>query len=79
MPAVQVHLLRVQFRRDLAAVDARRHEDYRAIAAAVLAGDPEEAERRGRAHIARLTRHMAEREAASATAAPISSSAGSPS
>lgn len=50
MPAVQVHLVRVQFRADMSQADATRHADYRAIVAAVIARDPDAAEAAARHH-----------------------------
>lgn len=50
MPAVQVHLIRVQFRTNMGHADATRHADYRAIAAAVIARDPDAAEAAARRH-----------------------------
>lgn len=39
MPRVQTHLLRIQFRAQVATYDELRHADYAHIASAVLAGD----------------------------------------
>ena len=50
MPAVQVHLVRVQFRAHMGHADATRHADYRAIVVAVVAGDPDAAEAAARRH-----------------------------
>jgi DNA-binding GntR family transcriptional regulator len=53
LPSIQAHIVRVQFRPYAGAIDAVRHDDYRAIAEAVLAGDPERAEAAGRLHMRR--------------------------
>jgi DNA-binding GntR family transcriptional regulator len=50
LPAVQVHLVRVQFRADMSDADATRHADYRAIVAAVISRDPDAAEAAARHH-----------------------------
>lgn len=50
MPAVQVHLVRVQFRTHMSHADMTRHADYHAIVAAVTAGDGDEAEAAARRH-----------------------------
>lgn len=54
MPGTLVHLVRVQFRDALRAVDGSRHADYRAIAKAVFAGAAGRAEAAARAHIAKM-------------------------
>jgi DNA-binding GntR family transcriptional regulator len=54
MPGTLVHLVRVQYRDALRPTDPTRHQDYRAIAKAVLAEHPEKAESAARAHIAKM-------------------------
>ncbi len=54
MPAVQVHLIRVQFRAAMAHADATRHADYRAIVAAVTSRDPDAAEAAARRHFDKI-------------------------
>lgn len=53
LPAVHIHLIRVQFRPVLRSTDASRHRDYQRIAEAVLAARPRDAEAAARAHIER--------------------------
>ncbi|WP_158085760.1 GntR family transcriptional regulator [Henriciella aquimarina] len=53
LPTVQVHLIRVQYRSVLRAVDARRRADYKRIANAILAGEPAKAERAVHKHLGR--------------------------
>jgi DNA-binding GntR family transcriptional regulator len=55
LPGMQVHLLRVQFRRFLDAEDAIGASDYRRIAEAVLDGNGALAEREARRHIRNVT------------------------
>ena len=50
LPSIQVHLVRAHLRLDR----EQRFADYRAIAEAILAGEPVRAEKAGRAHIARI-------------------------
>lgn len=51
---LNVHLLRVQMRPFHIEGDARRFEDYRSMAQAILAGDARQAERAGRRYIRRV-------------------------
>jgi DNA-binding GntR family transcriptional regulator len=51
LPGMQVHLLRVQFRRFLTLEDEMRNNDYQIIAEAVLDGKGAMAERQARRHI----------------------------
>ncbi len=51
LPGMQVHLLRVQFRRFLTLEDEMRNNDYQSIATAVLDGKGGVAERQARRHI----------------------------
>jgi DNA-binding GntR family transcriptional regulator len=53
LPTVRVHLIRVQFRSVLRADDGRRRSDYRRIASAIRAGEPNKAEKAARLHLAR--------------------------
>lgn len=53
LPTVQIHLIRTQFRAEMAATHRHRHNDYRRITAGVAAGKPAVAETAARAHIAR--------------------------
>lgn len=73
-PGTLVHLIRVQYHDALRPTDATRHADYRAIAKAVLAGKPAEAESAARAHIARmiavLTNHPGQAWGREASARP---------
>ena len=50
LPSIQVHLVRAHLRLDR----EQRFADYRAMAGAIVAGDPARAEAAGRAHIARI-------------------------
>ncbi len=58
VPTVQVHVLRAQF--GFNALQAQLCEDFRAIGAAVLAGNPETAERLGREHVRRIRARIEE-------------------
>jgi DNA-binding GntR family transcriptional regulator len=61
MPAMQIHLLRMQFHQHLTPKDrARQFEEYAALVAAILAGNQNEAEKLMRQHI-RRTRLSIER------------------
>lgn len=53
LPTVQIHLVRVQFRAVLRSTNSRRHNDYRRIANAVLAGSPAAAEAAVHKHLDR--------------------------
>ena len=57
MPSMNVHLLRVQFRRFYPAADVG-FEEYRTIGKAVLAGDAKSAEAAGRAHVRRIANNL---------------------
>ncbi len=54
LPTVQIHLIRTQFRVEMAATNRYRHNDYRRISAAVTAGNPAAAEKAAKTHIARV-------------------------
>jgi DNA-binding GntR family transcriptional regulator len=55
LPSVRVHLLRLQVHSYLESEERKRHlDEYANVAQAVLAGDPQEAERVMRAHIRRF-------------------------
>jgi DNA-binding GntR family transcriptional regulator len=58
LPGAQIHLIRVQFRSALHAVDRARHADYQRIADAVFARRPVAAEAAVRAHLARTIKAM---------------------
>ena len=58
MPSMNVHLLRVQFRRFYPAPEQEGFEEYRAIGKAVLAGDAKRAEVAGRAHVRRIADNL---------------------
>ncbi len=61
MPAIQIHLLRMQFHQHLTPKDhARQFEEYDALVKAILAGNQNEAEKLTRQHI-RRTRLSIER------------------
>jgi len=54
MPLMQIHLLRMQFQSYITPRDRERQfEEYEAITAAVLSGDPKRAERAARLHLRR--------------------------
>ena len=54
MPRVQSHLLRIQFRVQVARYDELRHQDYAVIARAVLAGDEHKARAVTQQHFRRM-------------------------
>lgn len=54
LPGIQVHLLRVQFRRYRSQIEAESFSDYKEIGRAILAADPKRAETSGRRHIKRI-------------------------
>lgn len=54
LPSIQVHLLRVQFRRYRSQIEAESFSDYKEIGRAILAADPKRAEAAGRRHIKRI-------------------------
>jgi len=54
MPRVQSHLLRIQFRVQVARYDELRHQDYAVIARAVLAGDGQKARAVTQQHFRRM-------------------------
>lgn len=56
VPSVQVHVLRAQF--GFSTMRAEVFDEFRAIGAAVLAGDPGRAERHGREHVRRIRERM---------------------
>ena len=56
LPSVQVHVLRARF--GFSTMHAEVFDEFRAIGAAVLAGDPERAERLGREHVRRIRERM---------------------
>lgn len=56
LPSVQVHVLRAQF--GFSTMQDEVFEEFRAIADAVLAGDPERAEALGREHVRRIRARM---------------------
>ncbi|GAA4405112.1 FCD domain-containing protein [Quisquiliibacterium transsilvanicum] len=56
LPSVQVHVLRARF--GFSTMQAEVFDEFRAIGAAVLAGDPERAERLGREHVRRIRERM---------------------
>jgi DNA-binding GntR family transcriptional regulator len=53
MPRVQIHLIRVQFRSALSAIDRRRHGDYKDMVDAILLGDAKAAEKAAKLHLGR--------------------------
>ncbi|WP_184067640.1 GntR family transcriptional regulator [Sphingosinicella soli] len=53
LPTVQIHLIRTQFRAEMAVTHRHRHDDYRRITKGVMAGKPAAAENAAKAHIAR--------------------------
>lgn len=58
MPRVQAHLLRVQFRIQVARYDELRHQDYGEIAEAVLTGDEPHARATAQRHFRRMIEMM---------------------
>ena len=54
MPRVQSHLLRIQFRAQVARYDELRHQDYGVITGAVLAGDEQKARAVTQRHFRRM-------------------------
>ena len=58
LATMQTHLIRVQFGPHMQALDRERHEDYRAIAEAVLRADAVAARAAARAHVAHALKAM---------------------
>ncbi|MCO5089651.1 GntR family transcriptional regulator [Bosea sp. (in: a-proteobacteria)] len=58
LPSMQVHLVRIQFRDSDDNLEKVRFDDYRDIAEAVLAGEPNWAEKMARQHVAHVRRSI---------------------